>query len=236
MRQREIPVSKVQGVLAHNLFRPFPARLLSPVESLAVCPGAQPHRGVDPPHADRVRQLHRRFLEFSNKAWFNLVVHADYGNLIWKKWREVMETEALYAEVRGYLSELGSFLEEERRAWYKSLSSYLVVLGFAVNLIATVFSVGLVRAPSGPVIGWPVFVLVALAIPLVIGGLLWAGQWGFSRRDGSWKLRGSSGGKGRRKIVSPVARVREAIRKGGRNALSTKNRKKNRNPHTRLDG
>lgn len=145
-------------------------------------------------HAGRVRQLHRRFLEFSNKAWFNLLVHADYGNLIWKKWREVMETETLYGEVRGYLAELGSFLEEERRAWYKSLSGFLVVVGFAVNLIGTVFTVGLVRAPSGPELGWPAFVLVVLATLLVTWLLLWAGQQISSRRDKYWKLRSGSGG------------------------------------------
>ncbi|ACX51944.1 hypothetical protein Adeg_0802 [Ammonifex degensii KC4] len=141
--------------------------------------------------ADRVRQLRRRFLEFTNKAWFGHVVHADYGHMIWRKWQEVLETQSLYEEVKGYLTELGDFLEEGRRSWYKSLSFFLVVFGSAVSLISTLFSAGVLR----PLPGWtpgPLAVAgVCAGVFAAAYAVAGAAQWHYFRKVGRWKLEGA---------------------------------------------
>lgn len=170
-------------------------------------------------HADRVRELRRRFLEFTNRAWFSHVVPTEYGNLIWRKWREVMETPTLYEEVKGYLTELSSFLEEERREWYKRLSNHLVTVGFAVSLFSAALTAGLVEPLPGGVSGW-VGVGLGFGIPLAVVWLLLRVLHFRLYRTQNWKLRG---GPASRCLKSRVGRWRKGRSSKRRGAQDERN-------------
>lgn len=103
-----------------------------------------------------VSKLHWHFLQFTNKAWFGHLTNAEYGNLIWEKWREVMETQRLYEEVKVQLAELDEFLEEKQQEHQEKLVRFLTYIGFPIGM-----AIGLL---SANIDGLKVSLMTAVAV------------------------------------------------------------------------
>ena len=133
-------------------------------------------------NAGEVSRLHWRFFQFTNKAWFGHLTNAEYGNLIWKQWKEVMETEQLYEEVRVQLKELDDYLERKRRERNENLVRLLTCLGFPLSLVFGLFSAN-VFAVEGMRISLRTAAALAGAIIIPSILLMWHYFWNMARRE-----------------------------------------------------
>lgn len=135
-------------------------------------------------NAGEVSRLHWRFFQFTNKAWFGHLTNAEYGNLIWKRWKEVMETEQLYEEVRIQLKELDDYLDRKRRERNESLVRLLTCLGFPLSLVFGLFSTNVLSIEGIKV---PLKMAVAVAGVIIIPSILFIRYyfWNMARREAS---------------------------------------------------
>ncbi|GAV24615.1 hypothetical protein ciss_05480 [Carboxydothermus islandicus] len=118
-------------------------------------------------NAEKVSLLHWRFLQFTNKAWFGHLTNTDYGNYIWKYWKEVMETERLYEEVKTQLKELDEYLERKQRERGERLVQLLTIIGFPVTFVLGIFSTGFF-AVEGLKLSWQVAIKVAFFTTFIL--------------------------------------------------------------------
>ncbi|WP_134642995.1 hypothetical protein [Ammonifex thiophilus] len=150
-------------------------------------------------HTDKVERLHRRFLEFTNKAWFGHLTQAEYGNLIWKCCKKVMETEQLYEEVKTQLQELDEYLERKWREQREKLVHLLSCVGFSLSVVVTLFSTNLLTVRSWKVLHWWEALVFMIAVVLVAYLVIW---W-YLRRSLEKKLSLSPSGRRRRVRTVP---------------------------------
>ncbi|MGB9826228.1 MAG: hypothetical protein ACPLRU_06115, partial [Desulfofundulus sp.] len=140
-------------------------------------------------HTDKVEKLHRRFLEFTNKAWFGHLTQAEYGNLIWRCCKQAMETEQLYEEVKTQLQELDEYLERKWWEQREKLVQLLSYIGFSLSFVVTLFSTNLVVVKGWRVSWWEALILI-IGMGLVVSSAIW---W-YLRRSVEKKLSLSASG------------------------------------------
>ncbi len=171
-------------------------------------------------NAREVGQLRWRFLQFTNKAWFGHLTNAEYGNFIWRRWKEVMETEQLYEEVRTQLRELDEYLEHRQREHNENLIRMLTAIGIPVSFVLGFFSTSFIVV-EGLQMSLGQAVLVALAALGILFGIC-AGCYKVSlrresRRAGQAAARAAKGaapaaGAGRLSRLRPFRRCQGSER------------------------
>lgn len=70
---------------------------------------ARHSRDVEEVRKKNVNQLRRRFLEFMIRGWFNQVTNDDVGMDIFRRWQEIFENQAIFAEVSTQIQSFDEF-------------------------------------------------------------------------------------------------------------------------------